>query len=120
MRRYIERPLLIHQRKFHLRVYVLCVGSLKAYVYDQVLPYAVILARSACASVILFLHNLGIQHKLLLPGQPTQLLIELTPKGVVLLLSFLCRSVINSANSQLHGWLRELLEEYNLGDRHMS
>ena len=112
MRRYIERPLLIHQRKFHLRVYVLCVGSLKAYVYDQVLPYAVILAPSACASVILFLHNLGIQHKLLLPGQPTQLLIELTPKGVVLL--------INSANSQLHGWLCELLEEYNLGDRHMS
>lgn len=46
MCRYIERPLLIQQRKFHLRVYVLCVGSLKAYVYDQVLPYAVILAGS--------------------------------------------------------------------------
>lgn len=56
MRRYIERPLLIHQRKFHLRVYVLCVGSLKAYVYDQVLPYAMILAASfsTCISGSIF------------------------------------------------------------------
>lgn len=35
--RYISRPLLIDRRKFHIRAYVLCVGSLSVYVYSEAL-----------------------------------------------------------------------------------
>jgi len=34
---YIQRPLLIHDRKFHVRVYVLCVGNLSVYVHSDML-----------------------------------------------------------------------------------
>ena len=34
---YIGNPLLLNKRKFHIRVYVLAVGSIKVYVYDEVL-----------------------------------------------------------------------------------
>lgn len=37
VQRYIHPPLLLDGRKFHLRVYALCVGSLKVYVYSDVL-----------------------------------------------------------------------------------
>jgi hypothetical protein len=37
LQRYIERPLTVRGYKFHLRVYVLCVGALQVYVFDQVL-----------------------------------------------------------------------------------
>ena len=37
LQRYIERPLLVNGYKFHLRVYILCVGALKVYVFDQIL-----------------------------------------------------------------------------------
>lgn len=32
-RRYIDKPLLVGGRKFHIRAYVLCVGSLAVYAY---------------------------------------------------------------------------------------
>ena len=35
--RYIERPLLVRCRKFHVRAYVLCVGSLSVYAYSEAL-----------------------------------------------------------------------------------
>jgi tubulin--tyrosine ligase len=34
---YIDRPLLLAKHKFHLRVYVLCVGALRVYVYNNFL-----------------------------------------------------------------------------------
>lgn len=38
LQRYIEHPLLIQNgHKFHLRVYALCVGALKVYVFDKIL-----------------------------------------------------------------------------------
>ncbi|KAG5192948.1 tubulin-tyrosine ligase family-domain-containing protein [Tribonema minus] len=46
LQEYIERPLLVHGRKFHLRAYVLAVGCLSVYLFDRVLllsahaPYA--------------------------------------------------------------------------------
>jgi len=37
LQRYIERPMLCNGHKFHLRVYVLCVGALRVFVFDQIL-----------------------------------------------------------------------------------
>ena len=35
--RYIDDPLLIGGKKFHVRTYVLCIGSLRCFVYDEML-----------------------------------------------------------------------------------
>jgi tubulin--tyrosine ligase len=37
LQRYVDNPLLINGHKFHLRVYVLCVGALKVYVFNEIL-----------------------------------------------------------------------------------
>ena len=37
LQRYVEQPLLVVGHKFHLRVYILCVGALKVFVFDQIL-----------------------------------------------------------------------------------
>lgn len=37
VQRYIANPLLVDKKKFHIRVYVLAVGALKVYVYDDML-----------------------------------------------------------------------------------
>ena len=37
LRRYIDRPLLVSGRKFHIRAYVLCVGSLSVYAFSEAL-----------------------------------------------------------------------------------
>ncbi|ORX47399.1 tubulin-tyrosine ligase [Hesseltinella vesiculosa] len=37
IQRYIDRPLLIHQRKFHVRAYVLAVGNIQVYLYHDML-----------------------------------------------------------------------------------
>jgi tubulin--tyrosine ligase len=37
LQRYIENPLLISNHKFHVRTYILCVGALQVYVFDEML-----------------------------------------------------------------------------------
>ena len=34
---YISRPLLLNKRKFHIRAYVLAMGAIKVYFYDEIL-----------------------------------------------------------------------------------
>ena len=37
VQRYVHPPLLIRQRKFHIRTYVLCIGHLKVYTWKEML-----------------------------------------------------------------------------------
>ena len=37
VQRYVRHPLVVDSRKFHVRVYVLCVGALEVYVYEDML-----------------------------------------------------------------------------------
>lgn len=37
LQRYVERPLLVQGHKFHLRVYIICIGALKVYMFERVL-----------------------------------------------------------------------------------
>jgi tubulin---tyrosine ligase len=37
LQRYIENPCLVFGHKFHLRVYIVCIGALKVYVYNDIL-----------------------------------------------------------------------------------
>jgi len=93
---------------------VLCVGSLKAYVYDQVLPYAAILAGSFSMRISdsVFAQSWHPTHIVVAwaARYNAWLLIKVTPKGVVFSCSFLFHTVVDNANSQIHGWLREVLE----------
>ena len=45
---YVEKPLLIDGRKFHLRVYVFCVGDLRVYVYRDMLALIAPSAYTRC------------------------------------------------------------------------
>jgi hypothetical protein len=55
LQRYLDRPLLINGHKFHLRVYVLCVGALKVYVFDRIL--ALLAAHSYYISDMSVIYN---------------------------------------------------------------
>ncbi|GMI59437.1 hypothetical protein ScalyP_jg8076 [Parmales sp. scaly parma] len=37
LQKYISRPLLLNKRKFHIRAYVLAMGAIKVYFYDEIL-----------------------------------------------------------------------------------
>ena len=37
LQRYVTRPVLLDGHKFHLRVYVLCIGALRVYLFERIL-----------------------------------------------------------------------------------